>query len=85
MSGLRVDDPGLLALLQDAGRRGHYRLGLTDGGPLDRQAFDLCNRLLENAPGTSAVELSFGGARLTAETDTFVCVTGAPMPLAINV
>jgi biotin-dependent carboxylase-like uncharacterized protein len=84
MSGLRVDDPGLLALLQDAGRRGHYRLGLTDGGPLDRQAFDLCNRLLENPAGAAAVELSFGGARFTAEADTFLCVTGAPMPLAIN-
>ncbi len=84
MSGLRVADPGLLALLQDAGRRGYYRLGLTDGGPLDRQAFDLCNRLLDNPVGAAAVELTVGGARFEAETDTFLCLAGAPMPLAIN-
>ncbi|KGE04906.1 5-oxoprolinase subunit C family protein [Pseudohaliea rubra] len=84
MSGLHVEDPGLLALLQDGGRRGHYRLGLTDGGPLDRQAFDLCNRLLENPAGAAAVELTFGGARFTVGIDSYLCVTGAPMPLRIN-
>jgi biotin-dependent carboxylase-like uncharacterized protein len=81
---LKVIQPGILSLLQDAGRRGHHRIGLTNGGPLDREAFDYCNRLLGNAPGSTALEVSFGGIHLQAQVDTFVCVTGARLPLRIN-
>jgi biotin-dependent carboxylase-like uncharacterized protein len=81
---LEVIQPGILSLLQDAGRRGHHRIGLTNGGPLDREAFDYCNRLLENPPGSTALEISFGGAHLQARVDTFICVTGASVPLRIN-
>ena len=81
---LKVIQPGILSLLQDAGRRGHHRVGLTNGGPLDREAFDYCNRLLGNPAGSTAIEVSFGGIHLQAEADTFICVTGARMPLRIN-
>ena len=80
----KVIQPGILSLLQDAGRRGHHRIGLTNGGPLDREAFDYCNRLLENPPGSTALEISFGGTHLQAQVDTFICVTGASLPLRIN-
>ena len=40
--------PGILSLLQDRGRLGQHRIGLTNGGPLDPAAFALCNRLLGN-------------------------------------
>ncbi|GHD27674.1 biotin-dependent carboxyltransferase family protein [Parahalioglobus pacificus] len=81
--GFTVKQPGMLALLQDAGRFGQHRIGLTTGGPLDKRAFDLCNALLENPVGTTAVELSFGGLELVATEDTFICVTGADAPLTI--
>jgi biotin-dependent carboxylase-like uncharacterized protein len=81
---LEVIQPGILSLLQDAGRRGFHRIGLTNGGPLDREAFDYCNRLLDNAPGSTAVEISFGGVQLRSRVDTFICVTGARIPLKIN-
>lgn len=84
MSGLHVESPGILSLVQDAGRRGHYRLGLTDGGPLDPVAFALCQRLLGNPRNTAAVEITLGGLVLEARVDTWICVTGAPLPLAIN-
>ena len=81
---LTVRQPGLLSLLQDAGRIGRHRIGLTTGGPLDAGAFNLCNRLLGNSPGSTCVEVSFGGLELEAQTATFICVTGASMPLTIN-
>lgn len=81
---LAVRQPGLLSLLQDAGRIGQHRFGLTTGGPLDASAFQLCNRLLDNAPGSPAIEVSFGGLELESRVDTFVCVTGASVPVAIN-
>jgi biotin-dependent carboxylase-like uncharacterized protein len=81
---LKVLQPGLLSLLQDSGRTGMHRIGLTNGGPLDPVAFDYCNRLLQNPPGTTALEISFGGLHLEALVDTFICLTGAEMNLRIN-
>lgn len=81
---LEVIQPGILSLLQDRGRFGAHRIGLTNGGPLDPEAFFWCNRLLDNPANATAVEVSFGGARLRARVDTFICVTGAAMPLHIN-
>ncbi len=81
---IEVIRPGVLSLLQDSGRFGQHRIGLTNGGPLDPEAFYCCNRLLQNEPASTAVEISFGGARFRAAVDTYICVTGAGMPLTIN-
>jgi biotin-dependent carboxylase-like uncharacterized protein len=81
---LRVIQPGILSLLQDGGRTGQHRIGLTNGGPLDREAFDYCNLLLGNAKNCTALEVSFGGLHLQAQVDTYICVTGARLPLRIN-
>ncbi len=81
---LRIEQPGILSLLQDRGRYGRHRIGLTNGGPLDGEAFDYCNRLLSNPVGATCIEISFGGLELTALDDTFICLTGADMPLAID-
>jgi len=81
---LTVIQPGLLALLQDAGRFGKHAIGLTSGGPLDPDAFNLCNRLLQNPVGATVIEISFGGLELEANCDTSICITGAVMPLTIN-
>jgi biotin-dependent carboxylase-like uncharacterized protein len=79
-----VTQPGILSLIQDAGRFGQHNIGLTTGGPLDPEAFNWCNRLLQNKPNSSTLEVSFGGLHLQANIDTFICVTGADMPLRIN-
>lgn len=81
---MSVQQPGLLSLLQDRGRLGQQRLGLTTGGPLDPQAFALANRLLGNDANATCIEISFGGLALRAEVETFFCVTGAAVPLTVN-
>lgn len=81
---IEVVQPGVLSLLQDSGRFGAHRIGLTNGGPLDPGAFNGCNRLLANEVGSTAVEISIGGSHFKALVDTFICVTGANMPLTIN-
>ena len=84
MSGLRVMDPGVLSLLQDAGRFGHHAIGLTTGGPLDGGAFYWANRLCGNNPGATVLEMAQGGLRLECLGETTVAVTGAPMRLKVN-
>jgi biotin-dependent carboxylase-like uncharacterized protein len=81
---MTVLQSGVLSLLQDSGRHGQHRLGLTTGGPLDSEAFHYCNRLLQNPLGSTVIEVSVGGLQLSIQVDTFVCVTGADMPLSIN-
>ena len=84
MSGFKVLQPGLLTLIQDAGRYGHHRIGLTTGGPLDAEAFKWANRLLGNNLNSTVLEVSIGGLVLEAEVDTYIVLTGAEMPLKIN-
>jgi biotin-dependent carboxylase-like uncharacterized protein len=81
---LKVLQGGVLSLLQDKGRIGQHQLGLTTGGPMDAEAFHYLNRLLGNDANSTAIEVSVGGLQLEAQTTTFLCVTGAPMPLRIN-
>jgi biotin-dependent carboxylase-like uncharacterized protein len=81
---LTVSQPGLLSLLQDAGRNGQHHIGLTNGGPLDFEAYYYCNKLLGNKLDATVIEASFGGLQLQASVDTFICVTGANMPLSID-
>lgn len=84
MSGFLVKQPGLLSLLQDAGRYGYHNIGLTCGGPLDSWAFIVANRLCGNEDGATAIEVGFGGLVLEAQVDTLLAVTGADLELKIN-
>ncbi|MFT6958211.1 MAG: biotin-dependent carboxylase-like uncharacterized protein [Halieaceae bacterium] len=81
---LKIIQPGILSLLQDSGRYGKHRIGLTNGGPLDTAAFQMCNRLLGNDTNSTVIEVSFGGLQLETLNDTYVCITGAAIPLNIN-
>ncbi|MBR9828613.1 MAG: biotin-dependent carboxyltransferase [Oceanospirillales bacterium] len=83
-SGLRVLNPGILALVQDLGRFGYQQLGLSTGGAADEHAYLWANRLLGNVPGAAAVEVCYGGLKLEAEVATRVAVTGADLQLTLN-
>jgi len=61
--GLLVEQAGPLTTLQDAGRFGHLRHGVTWSGPIDRAAFAGAHAASGNAAGM-AVELSHGGITL---------------------
>lgn len=83
-TGFVVKQPGMLSLFQDAGRFGHFNIGLTNGGPIDLEAFQWANRLCANVLDATAIEISVGGLELVAQLDCTIAVTGANMPLTIN-
>lgn len=72
---LRVVRPGILATVQDLGRPGMGRWGVSPGGALDRLALRVANRLLGNPGGAPALELTGAGfgARFDAPTDVALC------------
>jgi len=84
MGGLKVIQPGILSLPQDGGRYGAHGIGLTTGGPLDRNSFRWANRLAGNPEQATAIEVTIGGLVLASNATTLIAVAGAEMPLSIN-
>ncbi|PRY70950.1 5-oxoprolinase subunit C family protein [Halomonas ventosae] len=84
IAGLSVTRAGPLALLQDAGRFGVRRLGVTQGGPVDLHGWAWANHLVGNAWGTPALEVTFGGLELVAERDLVVAVAGADLSATLD-
>ncbi|MCJ8311956.1 MAG: biotin-dependent carboxyltransferase [Saccharospirillaceae bacterium] len=83
-TGFKVIKAGILSLIQDLGRVGHFNIGLTNGGPIDKTAFKWANRLNSNDLNSSVIEVSVGGLELQANCDQVIVLTGANMPLTIN-
>lgn len=84
INGFRVTRAGPLALLQDSGRFGVRHLGVTQGGPADLHAWAWANRLTGNRWGTPALEITFGGLELQAESGLTIAVTGADLAAKHN-
>jgi biotin-dependent carboxylase-like uncharacterized protein len=81
---LVVESPGLLTLLQDAGRPGLGHVGVSRSGAFDRSALRQLNLLLGNQPGSAALEALSGGLVLHAESSTLVAVTGAAGAITVD-
>lgn len=72
-----VEQPGLQAIVEDLGRVGYARLGVSPSGAADSAAFRQANRLVGNPPDAAAIENVFGRLQLTASGDQVVAITGA--------
>lgn len=78
---IEVIAPGPYSTIQDLGRPGYAHLGVPRSGAADLPSLRLANRLVGNAEGAAAVELTFGGARLRFLDGAWVAVTGAECPV----
>ena len=71
--------------LQDAGRHGYLRYGVTAAGPMDRLAMATANLAVGQPEGATAIEVSLGGIELTAEDGTpTVAVAGGNFDIALD-
>jgi len=61
---VEVLEPGLLTTVQDAGRSGHRRVGVSGAGAMDAGAHAAANRAAGNPPGASALECAVAGPSL---------------------
>ncbi|MFV0282012.1 MAG: biotin-dependent carboxyltransferase family protein [Rhodoblastus sp.] len=64
--------------LQDAGRWGFLRFGVTQAGPMDALAHEFSNRMAGNDAGAAAIEISVGGLDLVVEEEPLECAVVAP-------
>jgi biotin-dependent carboxylase-like uncharacterized protein len=67
MSVLRVLSAGPLCTLQDAGRTGWLRYGVTPAGPMDWISHATANLFAGNPAGAGAIEIGPAGIKLQAE------------------
>ncbi|MGH2547993.1 MAG: 5-oxoprolinase/urea amidolyase family protein [Thermomicrobiales bacterium] len=74
---LTIETPGLYTTIQDLGRSGMARFGVTPGGAMDRGALILGNRLLGNPIDAAGIESTLSGPAIRFNADAVIAVTGA--------
>ncbi|MER7797849.1 urea amidolyase family protein [Microbacterium sp. NPDC096154] len=76
---VEVVSPGAQLTVQDGGRSGHARWGVSRSGAADRRALRAANEAVGNPPHAAALELAGGGAVLRFRGPGVVAVSGAAM------
>lgn len=81
---LKVQAAGLLTTIQDKGRFGYQRYGVTEGGPMDRTAFAIGQAALRKGPDGTAIEIGLGGLKLDCLSGrTAFAVTGGDFTVSL--
>ncbi|GFM76841.1 urea carboxylase [Pseudomonas cichorii] len=76
---------GTQTTVQDyPGRLGYWAVGVPPSGPMDSRALRQGNRLLGNAEGCAALEITMSGPLLRFNTDAVVAITGALIPITLD-
>jgi biotin-dependent carboxylase-like uncharacterized protein len=82
---LLVTDAGLFSSIQDFGRFGFQRFGISASGAMDNVAMSLANALVGNPLGAAVIEMALVGAGFTVEADGCrIAVAGGDFPLLVN-
>ncbi|PYE34546.1 biotin-dependent carboxylase-like uncharacterized protein [Idiomarina fontislapidosi] len=81
---IEVIEPGMYATIQDFGRLGYLKKGLTRGGPIDENAFLWGNYLLKNNPMAAQIEIVLGGSKFKFTSPAAVAVCGADVSLKLD-
>lgn len=83
MTAITIMRAGPLLTLQDAGRFGMLRHGISASGPMDCSAFDSAGAVLERA-GTAGLEFTTAGLAFTVDGPLRVGCAGGAFTLAVN-
>lgn len=82
--GLKVLSPGPLTSVQDEGRFGHQRIGMSPAGAMDLHSMRLANLLVDNDLGEAVLEMTFMGAKVQFTEDNVFALTGADMGATLD-
>jgi biotin-dependent carboxylase-like uncharacterized protein len=81
---LEILKPGLLTLIEDLGRWGYQRYGVSACGAMDLFSHRVANRLVGNDEREATLECTVVGPRIKALSNTIVACTGADLNLHID-
>ncbi len=81
---IEVISAGPLMTVQDLGRPGARRYGVSPGGALDPFALAAANQLVGNPPGAAGVEITAGGADLRIQRTATIALAGADLGASLD-
>ena len=81
---VQIVQPGPMTLIQDRGRLGFQKLGVSVSGAVDIDSFDLGNLLVGNDPDAACLEVLLGGLEIEFLDDLIIAVTGAESDVTID-
>lgn len=82
---VEVLSAGTQTSVQDyPGRLGYWAVGVPPSGPMDDRALRLGNRLLGNAEGAAALEITLNGPTLKFNTEIQAVICGAPLSVTLD-
>jgi antagonist of KipI len=81
---IRVLKPGLLTAVQDAGRRGYQRFGVSVGGASDPFPLRVANALVGNDAYAAGLEMTLTGPQLQFDRETLVAWCGADFDATLD-
>lgn len=81
---LEIITPGILASIQDVGRRGFGQIGVAPSGAADSYACRVGNLLVGNLENAAVIEITLMGFQARFLTETVFAVTGADLQPSLN-
>ncbi|MGF6906021.1 biotin-dependent carboxyltransferase family protein [Fusobacterium sp. PH5-44] len=84
MNGIKILDAGLLSSVQDLGRYGYQRSGVSTTGVMDEFASRVANKLLGNDENAAVIETTMKGISFEFLNDGAFAVTGGNCETTIN-
>jgi biotin-dependent carboxylase-like uncharacterized protein len=84
MGALSIIDPGMTAFVEDLGRYGYQRYGVTVSGVVDEQAARIANFLVGNDPSLALIEITLKGMSLEFLDETLFAITGSGCEYTLN-
>lgn len=79
-----VLNSGMLTTIQDGGRKGYQRYGVSQSGVMDIYAYNVANLILGNEKDAAVLEATFTGPTLRFECNQYIALTGADMGATLN-
>jgi antagonist of KipI len=76
---VRILDPGLMTTVQDLGRFGYQRDGITSGGAMDPLALRVANILVGNEEHEAGLEMTLKGPTIEFLNDSLIAICGADL------
>jgi biotin-dependent carboxylase-like uncharacterized protein len=84
MPRITILQPGMMMTVQDAGRHGLLRFGVSRSGAMDPDAMAVANALVGNPAGAAVLEFAQFGGSLTVDADCVIAACGDLAALRIN-
>ncbi len=84
MTRLAVHSCGPAVTVQDRGRPGALRMGISSSGAMDMRAFRLANALVGAEPNAAVLEFGLFGGRFSVDTPALVAVTGGNCVISVD-